>query len=186
MRALASIGTFILALVVVTVMLTAVSMLAALDSPTADLRIEDIESGNLVPMLVGNTLWSSYPGFPVNGSALIDYYAIAFASVVASACVVLHRSSLKCPPLFLAVGSMAAGCIPYTIGAVVLRTTAHTPYESGVLVSLMILGVAYCACVSLVCSCLDLATPILVAWRDRRLQANEQSVALGAAGRDGF
>lgn len=150
-----SLLTALCALFVASLMLTATSVLTALDGPSADICIEDLESGRLFAMFTGPTLWNRYPEIPADPSAVLDHYAIAFSLGLAVVCVLLVRSRFGVSSRAVAIFSLVAGIIPYTIGAAVLRSTSHSPGESGMWVSLMIHGVFYSACISLVVSFVD-------------------------------
>ena len=156
---IATVATILSASLVTLLAVSATALLSDLGEPTADLRYEDIQSGWLLTMFCGPTLWSSLPTFPQDFASVLDSSAFAYICV----CLVgLAGTAWRRPVMSRTAAAMLTlglGFIPSVVGAAGLHDGSASPADAGAWASFMIMALLYAAVASLALATTDLPRP---------------------------
>lgn len=134
------------ALLLGTMMGTAVTVLGRLDGPTPDIQREMLSRGQLWGLLTGPTLWQSYPQVTSPLALWNGFTASLVIALVGGVLLWAWRGGWRASSA--GVSLLLLGAIPYTCGAVALADGSMAPEHSGPWVAVMILGVFYASCAS--------------------------------------
>ncbi len=154
---ISTILTVVSSMLVVLLNLTSIRLLSDLSEPTPDLTYSDLESGWLLPMFCGPTLWSTFPSLPLELTAVWDLPAFLYVSCcllfVAIPLILRYSVSFTTASAVL----LPLGALPMVAGAIVLRGGSASPVEVGTWASFMIVGWLYAALASFALALVDLA-----------------------------
>ncbi len=141
------------------VMVTATSVLSDLAEPTPDLQIDDLESGRLLPMFVGPTLWTAFPSAPMHAEAVVDVPSMLFMGAWLLLIVVPSLRWLRVSWTVAAAMNLGAGLVAYAIGTFVLAFTSASPADVGGWVAFIIMSMLYAAAGSALLASFDVWRP---------------------------
>ena len=137
--------------------LTTVSVLQNLTDTADDIRISDLETGNLVPLLCGPALWQQYPNVPHRVSGYFNLPSLLFLGMTVPLVRLLLRRKAEVSLTGNALVSLGVGFLPALIGIVALRTGEQTPREVGAWLAFMTYGLLYASATATVFAAVDLA-----------------------------
>lgn len=134
------------------IMLNAISTLSNLAAPSADVSLEDLSRGNLLPMFLGPTFWNAFPQFPMNWEAYLCSWSSVYVvmQIVGVAIWVWRKPKQVKADTYslLAVVVWLSGFVPLVVGRVYLGVVPSDPVVVGAWAAFMLTTPLYSSLVA--------------------------------------
>jgi hypothetical protein len=130
-------------LLIASIALTAISFLAKLVTPDADLQVHEIIQGNLLSVLTTPLFWAAYPSIP-SLSLLLNPSALLLIGLLVATVFYLLQTRLKASPLAVSAALILTALVPTIAGRLALSGNTD-PATAGIWLAFMLSGVLYSA-----------------------------------------
>ena len=153
MRRALCLAVIVVAVFIIGVTLTMVTVLADQGQYATGLSTQDLASGNIHGLLLSKSFWSIYPMIPAT-PALLDIPTLLFVGIILLA--VWTRLGIRrgVSSVGIAVVSLLLGAAPFLVGMWALHDNSSLAYAQKWL-AMMVMGVLYCAATSVLLATLD-------------------------------
>ena len=155
MRRALCLAVIIVAAFVISVMLTVVTVLSDHGQYAAGLSSEQLASGNIHGLLLSKSFWSIYPIVPTT-LTLLDIPTLVFVGIILLAAWTRLGIRGGVSSVGIALVSLLLGAAPFLVGLWALQDNISLAYAQKWL-TLMVMGVFYCAATSVLLATLDFA-----------------------------
>ncbi len=130
-------------LLIASIASTAISFLAKLVTPTANLQVNEIIQGKLLTVLTAPLFWAAYPSIP-SLALLLNPTALLLIGLLVAVVFYLLQTRLKASPLTVSAALILTALVPTIAGRIALAGNTD-PATAGTWLAFMLSGILYAA-----------------------------------------